>query len=38
MMRNWSYAGKTIISKVVLAQEYRLRELGFKVGIRRKQY
>jgi len=32
-MRNWSYAVKTFISKEALAQEYRLRELGFKVGI-----
>ena len=32
-MRNWSYAGKKFISKEGLAQECRLRELGFKVGI-----
>jgi hypothetical protein len=32
-MSNWPNAGKTFISNVVLAQEYRLRELGFKVGI-----
>jgi len=32
-MRNWPYAGKTFISKEGLAQEYRLREQGFKFGI-----
>ena len=32
-MKYWHYAGKTFISKESLAQEYRLRELGFKVGI-----
>ena len=32
-MRNWPYAGKMIISKVVLVQEHRLCEVGFKIGI-----
>jgi hypothetical protein len=32
-MRNWPYAGKMIISKVVLVQEHRLCEGGFKIGI-----